>query len=85
MKFNGARDVVRRNSGDGVSRQPPEAGALCGNSARRDLCGRRRVTGVPTATRNSHVLSTGNSTNHIEPFLDNVPDIPYRLLTALIF
>ena len=29
----------------------PEAGALCGSSARRDLCGGRRVTGGPTATR----------------------------------
>ena len=28
----------------------PEVGALCGNSARRDLCGGRRETGVPTAT-----------------------------------
>jgi len=28
----------------------PEAGARCGSSARRDLCGGRRVTGVPTAT-----------------------------------
>ena len=27
----------------------PEVGALCGSSARRDLCGGRRVTGVPTA------------------------------------
>ena len=29
----------------------PEAGALCGSSARRDLCGGRRVTGGPTATK----------------------------------
>ena len=28
----------------------PEAGARCGKTARRDLCGGRRVTGVPTAT-----------------------------------
>ena len=28
----------------------PEVGALCGSAARRDLCGGRRVTGVPTAT-----------------------------------
>jgi hypothetical protein len=28
----------------------PEVRALCGSSARRDLCGGRRVTGVPTAT-----------------------------------
>jgi hypothetical protein len=28
----------------------PAAGARCGRAARRDLCGGRRVTGVPTAT-----------------------------------
>lgn len=28
----------------------PEVGAQCGSSARWDLCGGRRVTGVPTAT-----------------------------------
>jgi hypothetical protein len=28
----------------------PEVGARCGSSARWDLCGGRRVTGVPTAT-----------------------------------
>src|SRR6266498_4366646 len=28
----------------------PEAGARCGNSARRDLCGGRGATRVPTAT-----------------------------------
>ena len=28
----------------------PEAGAVCGNSARTDLCGGRGVTSVPTAT-----------------------------------
>ena len=28
----------------------PEAGAVCGSSARTDLCGGRRVTVVPTAT-----------------------------------
>ncbi len=28
----------------------PEARARCGNSARRDLCGGCRVTGIPTAT-----------------------------------
>ena len=29
----------------------PEAGARCGKSARRDLCGGCRVTGIPTATK----------------------------------
>ena len=32
-------------------RHIPEAGAVCGNSARTDLCGGRGVTSVPTATR----------------------------------
>jgi hypothetical protein len=32
-----------------VCRQTPEVGAVCGNSARTDLCGGRPVTGVPTA------------------------------------
>jgi len=31
-------------------RHIPEAGAVCGNSARTDLCGGRWVTSVPTAT-----------------------------------
>jgi len=34
----------------GSTRHIPEAGAVCGNSARTDLCGRRGVTSVPTAT-----------------------------------
>ncbi|MGO8879984.1 MAG: integrase core domain-containing protein, partial [Desulfomonilaceae bacterium] len=31
-------------------RHSPKVGAVCGNSARTDLCGGRWVTGVPTAT-----------------------------------
>ena len=33
-----------------ASRYIPEAGAVCGSSARTDLCGGRQVTAVPTAT-----------------------------------
>ena len=33
-----------------ASRHIPEAGAVCGSSARTDLCGGRQVTAVPTAT-----------------------------------
>ena len=33
-----------------VCASTPEVGAQCGSSARWDLCGGRRVTGVPTAT-----------------------------------
>ena len=34
----------------------PEAGARCGKSARRDLCGGCRVTGIPTATKEKSEL-----------------------------
>ena len=34
-------------------RHIPEAGAVCGNSARTALCGGRGVTSVPTATGSS--------------------------------
>ncbi len=36
-------------AGRSLPRQPPKAGAQCASSARWDLCGGRRVTGVPTA------------------------------------
>jgi len=32
-----------------LRRQTPKVGARCGNTARRDLCGGRAVTRVPTA------------------------------------
>jgi hypothetical protein len=35
-----------------VCASTPEVGAQCGSSARWDLCGGRRVTGVPTAKDN---------------------------------
>jgi len=38
-------------------RHIPEAGAVCGNSARTDLCGGRGVTSVPTATVLLHYTS----------------------------
>jgi hypothetical protein len=34
-----------------LRRQASEVGAVCSNSARTDLCGGRRATGVPTATK----------------------------------
>src|SRR5215216_4084254 len=34
-----------------ICRHAPEVGAVCGKSARTDLCGGREVTRVPTATR----------------------------------
>ena len=45
--IEGIREAAKRAA---VSRQTPKAGALCGSSARRDLCGGREVTLVPTAT-----------------------------------
>ena len=36
-------------------RHIPEAGAVCGNSARTDLCGGRGVTSVPTATNKTEI------------------------------
>ena len=44
-----ARDWVRQVLCTCAS--SPEAGARCGSAARRDLCGGRRVTDVPTATQ----------------------------------
>src|SRR5215216_5426212 len=34
-----------------ICRHAPEVGAVCGKSARTDLCGGREVTRVPTATK----------------------------------
>ena len=39
-----------RESKSSVSRHLPKVGALCGSSARRDLCGGWEVTPIPTAT-----------------------------------
>ena len=44
-----ALERVRENGFQPFRRQIPEAGAVCGNSARTDLCGGRWVTSVPTA------------------------------------
>lgn len=41
-----------------ASRHIPEAGAVCGSSARTDLCGGRQVTAVPTATAPLAVKAT---------------------------
>ena len=42
-------DPIRQNQG--VCASLPEAGAQCVSSARWDLCGGCRVTGIPTATK----------------------------------
>src|SRR5689334_2004722 len=51
-----------------LRRQVSEVGAVCSNSARTDLCGGHRATGVPTATegtvssqlyRHSNVITVG--------------------------
>ena len=41
--------TLRPEIADELSRQTPEVGAVCGNSARTVLCGGRPVMGVPTA------------------------------------
>ncbi len=46
-----ALDRVREAAKRALLRQTPEAGARCVSSARRDLCGGRGVTRVPTAIR----------------------------------
>ena len=52
-----------------VCASTPEVGAQCGNSARWDLCGGRRVTGVPTANDHFEYMIgrflTGR-TNHLD-------------------
>src|ERR1700676_4419570 len=40
-----------------VRRHSPKVGAVCGNSARADLCGGRSEMTVPTAIRNEQILS----------------------------
>ncbi len=50
----------------------PEAGARCGNAARRDLCGGRSVRAVPTATHRNAIqvelnkLKDANVCQHAE-------------------
>lgn len=45
-------------------RHIPEAGAVCGNSARTDLCGGQGVTSVPTATCANRVSHTASNRRH---------------------
>src|ERR1700686_152894 len=40
-----------------VCRHSPKVGAVCGNSARTDLCGGRSAMTVPTAIQNEQFLS----------------------------
>src|SRR5271166_2644682 len=46
------------------SRQTPQVGAVCGNSARTVLCGGRSVMGVPTAIQTSLAEGVGAASNH---------------------
>src|SRR6516165_12565837 len=41
-----------------LRRHTPEVGAVCGNSARTDLCGGRSAMGVPTANTKVLALKT---------------------------
>ena len=45
-------------------RHTPEAGAVCGNSARTDLRGGRGVTSVPTATFRTRPRAVRSAGNH---------------------
>ena len=59
-------------AGTTVSRQSSEAGARCGSTARRDLCGGRLAMAVPTATPRSpasmcHSVVVGERHNGEEP------------------
>jgi len=52
MGLEGLRERAKqqRRANMNIVASSPAAGAVCGNSARTDLCGGRRVTVVPTAT-----------------------------------
>ncbi len=47
----GAQGALSRVRQADASASSPKVGAGCGSAARPDLCGGRRTTGVPTATR----------------------------------
>ncbi|RJG09052.1 hypothetical protein D3879_24900 [Pseudomonas cavernicola] len=44
-----------------ASRHVPEAGAVCGSSARTDLCGGWQVTAIPTATEQDKGAATSRA------------------------
>ena len=50
LKRSIAGDTTLVRVTNASSRQLPEAGAVCGNSAHTDLCGGWRETSIPTAT-----------------------------------
>src|SRR5215472_15455541 len=52
------RDDSTPPSQSALRRQASEVGAVCSNSARRDLCGGHRATDVPTATHLAEVWSS---------------------------
>ena len=56
-----------------LCRQTPKVGARCANRARRDLCGGRPVTGVPTAIRNSKfpIFPSLRASNQIADSVDD--------------
>jgi hypothetical protein len=49
---------IRQIAKRALRRQTPEVGAVCGKSARTDLCGGRPVMDVPTAIRQPACFST---------------------------
>jgi len=52
--LGGVREAAEKNRNVRFTsvflRHPPEVGAVCGNSARTDLCGGHQATDVPPAT-----------------------------------
>ncbi len=54
--LHGVRKAARKASERAVRRQISKVGAVCGNSARTDLCGGRWETVVPTATKHIYTV-----------------------------
>ena len=62
-----------------VCRQTPEVGAVCGNSARTDLCGGRSAMGVPTANVSNRGKNVGTLVPHAANASDQMGDRTRRL------
>src|SRR5207237_211772 len=54
-----------RGAGEALRRQTPEVGAVCGNTARTDLCGGRWATGVPTAKPRRYFRASSTRLNGV--------------------
>ena len=77
------RHAIHRNAFASL----PEAGAVCGSSARTDLCGGRRVTVVPTATTmvflHANPFPSGGRALHRPPFrYQGAPEAKQRMVRS---